>query len=97
MVKQATKFEEINKGLVLVDFHATWCGPCQAMSPTLEAFAAVSPGLDVVKIDVEQAPVLAARFGVRAVPTIVLLKDGVVVKKHSGMMSMAQLVNFAKI
>jgi len=97
MITHATKFEEINKGVVLVDFYATWCGPCKMMAPALEAFAAVSPGLNVVKVDVDEAPVLAAQFGIRSVPTIALLKDGKVLKQRSGAMSVAQLADFVKL
>ncbi len=83
-----------DQGLVLVDFHAGWCGPCKAMAPALEAFAAENTGVKVVKVDVDEAPDAALGFRVRSVPTLVLLKDGNVLKQASGAMSKSQLVQF---
>lgn len=83
-----------DQGLVLVDFHASWCGPCKAMAPALEAFAAENPGVTVVKVDVDEAPEAALGFRVRSVPTLVLLRDSSVVSQRSGAMSKAQLAQF---
>ena len=67
------KFEELIKGeLVLVDFFATWCGPCKMLSPILEELKDVS----VVKIDVDECPNLARKFGIMSVPTLMIFKDG---------------------
>lgn len=82
------------QGLVLVDFHAAWCGPCKAMGPALEAFAAENANVKVVKVDIDEAPDAALGFRVRSVPTLVLLKDGNVVKQASGAMSKGQLAQF---
>ena len=62
---------------VLVDFWATWCGPCKALAPTLENFAAENAGkVKVVKVDVDENPNAAAQYGVRSIPTVVLFKSG---------------------
>jgi thioredoxin 2 len=62
---------------VLVDFNAEWCGPCHVMAPIVEQLAGELAGrLKVVKVDVDRAPASAARYGVRSIPTMVLLWQG---------------------
>ncbi|MGN1376031.1 MAG: thioredoxin [Prevotella sp.] len=73
-----------NKPLV-VDFWATWCGPCRAIAPIIEELANEYDGKIVVgKCDVEENDDLAMEFGIRNIPTILFIKDGVVVDKHVG-------------
>lgn len=62
--------------LVLIDFYADWCGPCRAMAPNLEKFAAENPHIKVVKVNVDQEKEIADAFNVRSIPTLVTLKDG---------------------
>ncbi len=77
------EFEQITKeGVVLVDFFATWCGPCKMLSPVLEELAEDVKGkAEIVKVDVDQEGDLAMRFGIMSVPTMIIFKDGEAVKQ----------------
>ena len=70
---------------VLVDFHAVWCGPCKAMAPALEEVARDMKGkIKVVKIDVDENPGITSTYGIRAMPTLLIFKDGKVAAQHTG-------------
>ena len=70
---------------VLVDFWATWCMPCKAMSPYVDKLADEFKGrLKVVKLNTEDNPEVASRYGITAIPTFLLIKNGAVVKQHVG-------------
>ena len=70
---------------VLVDFWATWCGPCRMLAPTVAAIAEEKAGvLKVGKADVDEEPELARRFGIMSIPTLILFKDGQAVKQTMG-------------
>jgi thioredoxin 1 len=70
---------------VLVDFFAEWCGPCKAMAPALEQVAKEMEGkLKVVKLDVDQNPTVTGKYGIRAMPTLILFKNGQVTAQHTG-------------
>ena len=80
-------FESLRNGdkPLVVDFWATWCGPCRAIAPIIEELANEYDGKIVVgKCDVEENDDLAMEFGIRNIPTILFIKDGVVVDKHVG-------------
>ena len=64
------------KGEVLVDFWASWCGPCRMLSPVIDEIAEETPALKVGKVNVDDEPELAAAFGVQSIPTVVIIKDG---------------------
>ncbi|MBY0588742.1 thioredoxin [bacterium] len=71
---------------VLVDFYAAWCGPCRLLSPVLDELAGESGGAyEIVKVDVDKEPELAARFGVTALPTLLLLENGEVTERRVGL------------
>ena len=80
-------FKEIinsSKPVVMIDFFATWCGPCTKLHPVLEKLAAASDAYDIVKVDVDENPALAEKFGVSAVPTMIIFKDGKSVGRAEG-------------
>lgn len=76
-------------------FSAAWCGPCKMFSPTMEVVAS-ELNVPINKIDVDQNKDLAESNNVRSVPTLVLMKDGVPVTRHTGIMSKVQLEQFIK-
>ncbi|SIR91502.1 thioredoxin [Haladaptatus litoreus] len=76
--------------IVLADFYADWCGPCQMLEPVVETIAAETAAT-VAKIDVDANPQLAAAYGVRGVPTLILFTDGEQVEKVVGVQSEDQL------
>ncbi|MGL4677205.1 MAG: thioredoxin [Brevinema sp.] len=80
---------------VFVDFWATWCAPCRMIGPFIEQIAKEYEGkLKVVKCDVDECPESAAKFQVSSIPSLMLFKDGKVVKNTTGAMSLAQLKAF---
>lgn len=82
-----SNFDETTKsGVVLVDFWATWCGPCKMLAPTIEELAEDYEGRAAVcKVDVDENPSLAMRFKVMSIPTVFIFKDGEPVKKIIGL------------
>lgn len=71
---------------VVLDFWATWCGPCMKLGPELEALAAERDDIIVAKVDVDQHPEFAAEFGIDTIPAVFLFKNGVEVKRVIGFM-----------
>ncbi len=82
---------------ILVDFFATWCGPCKAMSPILDAVKLqVGDSITVVKVDVDKNPGAAAAYEVQGVPTLILFKEGKPVWRQSGVVQKESLVGIIK-
>ncbi len=78
---------------VLVDFTATWCGPCKALAPVIDQLADKAEGkYKVVKVDIDQAPTLAQRYGIRGVPTVLAFAAGEKVGQHVGVTNAATLL-----
>lgn len=78
---------------LLIDFYATWCGPCQMLAPALAEVGAATRGrLKVVKIDTDKYPNIASKYGVEGLPTVVLIKKGQAVDRFEGMMSAQQML-----
>ena len=94
--KQFNSFDELlanSKMPVLVDFYATWCGPCQMMAPILEQVnQKMKDRLRIVKIDTDKYPQLASKYGIQALPTLVLFKNGQAVEQIEGVIQVQQLV-----
>ena len=85
--------KEIEKGLVLVDFFATWCGPCRMMSSILEENSSLLKDVKVLKVDVDEEENLAKKFGVMMIPTLILFKDGKEIEKHVGIWQIEELLD----
>lgn len=65
-----------NKGVVLVDFFATWCGPCKMIAPIIDELEAEMGDVKFVKVDVDESPEVATRYGIQSIPTLKVFKDG---------------------
>ena len=88
-------FNDIVQGeLVLVDFFATWCGPCRMLGPVLEELAEERSNITVAKIDVDESASLAKNYGIMSVPTLLLFKDGKLIDQRSGFMRKEELTRW---
>ena len=88
-------FKDIIQGEkpVLVDFFATWCGPCKAMAPIIDSVSSELNGeARILKIDIDKNPVAASHYQIRSVPTLVIFKKGEVVWRNSGVMDKTSLL-----
>ena len=81
---------------VLIDFYATWCGPCKMIAPFVEEIATENPDIKVGKIDVDEEGALATAFGIVSIPTLVVVKNGEVVNKAVGYRSKDQILKLLK-
>ncbi len=88
--------DEIQNGLVLVDFYATWCGPCKMMHPVIEEIHNCNQDLKIIKVDVDKHDELAREYGIMSIPTLILFKEGKMVEKNIGYLSKEQLDDWIK-
>lgn len=88
------EFEQIKKSdkTVLIDFYAEWCGPCRMVGPIIEEIAAEREDIVVAKINVDEQPELAQQFNVYSIPTLVVMRDGKIVRQETGARPKAQIL-----
>jgi thioredoxin 2 len=95
--KTFDKTIERNDAPVIVDFWAPWCGPCRAMAPVFDRAAKeLEPRARFAKVNVDEEPQIAARFGVRGIPTLIAFEKGKVAKQHAGLVDIGFLRNLAR-
>jgi thioredoxin 1 len=101
MILHVTKKDEFDKetgeGKVLVDFFATWCGPCSMLSPLVEKLAKEHEEIKVIKVDVDQAEEIAATYNVYSIPTLIYFENGKAVRQSVGYIPEPSLKKFAGI
>lgn len=96
-LEQETKYDElINSDLVLVDFYANWCGPCQMLSPILEQLEQKKENLKIVKVDVDKFPTLAKKYGIMSIPELKVYKKGKLTNEATGYLDLEELETLIK-
>lgn len=97
-IENLEQFNELIKGeRVLVDFFATWCGPCRMLTPVLEEVSEDDKDLLILKVDCDQLPEIASKYGVRSIPSLFFVSKGAIVRAGVGFMDAGKLKNFVKI
>ncbi len=77
---------------VLLDFWASWCGPCKSVSPIIDEIAKENPEIKVCKVNIDEEPELAEQFNIMSIPTLLILKDGKVINQSVGLKSKNQIL-----
>lgn len=83
--------ENLNKGRVLVDFYADWCGPCQMLSPLVEDLSKEDNELTIMKVNVDELPELARKYGISSIPSLIYLVDGEIKNRRIGYIPLRDL------
>ena len=99
MVKKVdqSQFDEVRKSkAAVVDFSATWCGPCQMLAPILDELSGEVDSVDFYNVDVDENPDLAREFRIMNIPAVVALKDGQIVGQQIGFVPKEELKNFVE-
>lgn len=81
---------------VLIDFWASWCGPCKMLSPVIDEIATENPDIVVGKINVDEEPVLAQEYNIMSIPALFVFKEGKLAKKSIGVQSKGEILNLIK-
>lgn len=92
--KEEFENELLSEGVILVDFHAIWCGPCKMLGPILEDVADEVEGVTIIKVNVDENPDLSVKYGIRNIPTILAFKSGENVDKFVGVKKKEEVVEF---
>ena len=93
ITKNNFKEEVLNSDkLVLIDFWASWCGPCRMVGPIIDEIAAERPDVKVCKVNVDEEPELASEFSIMSIPTLVVMKDGQVLRQSMGAKPKSQIL-----
>lgn len=82
---------------VLIDFWASWCGPCRMLSPVIDELASERDDVKICKVNVDDEPELASKFGVMSIPTLAVIKDGKVVNKSAGVRPKQAIINMMNV
>lgn len=82
---------------VLVDFYADWCGPCKMMTPILESIDEDRENVKIIKVNVDEAEIIARNFGIMSIPTLIVFKEGKEVSKNIGLISKDDIMDMINI
>lgn len=97
-ISDPKQFEEKTKeGKVLVDFYAVWCGPCGMLAPLVEKLGEEHPEITIIKVNVDEAPEISAKFNIYSIPTLILFEDGKAKKTQVGYLPEPSLRRFAEV
>ena len=86
--------EETRNGFCVIDFFAVWCGPCRILGPIIENVQEELKDVKIFKVDVDENEQTAKDFGIMSIPTIVVLKDGIEINRHVGLMNHDDLIDW---
>ena len=82
---------EIREGIVLVDFYATWCGPCKMQSPIIDSLKEERSDIKVMKVDVDKEEDIARTYGIMSIPTLIVMENGEEIKRDLGFKNLADI------